>query len=393
MRINPGSLRIRTYVQFESSSEAWKSRIAWKYRRIVARRCHQCVTERFAVELLDLCVWKSGFLLRAPRLLSACTSQRRGNTESLQNSTRLSSMQLGGDCILTSREETQRLDARQTCVCQRRDRHDDQQVLRTDDGEARWVWSSAEMKGGRKREIPEKTRRPAATPCTILPCENPGGAALLGIEPGSGGGGGSYSSWLGFNQWRNQDETQTAALPNVHLCTKMSIKMWLTEQHIKTTTSNHRCGALYDKDHRDEVCLCSYPSVVGAFLPFLLSLVACDTVTEFIQIRHRLKGGSWRLRPTAGPIVKGTYERALLDIAVLRHRLKQGHQRATPGVLESAGQSLTQRVQVDCLLGFNVSCTCPSVFFSYWPSRMYGDTTSFHGTNEDSDTIRQNVHD
>ncbi|KAJ8887812.1 hypothetical protein PR048_014030 [Dryococelus australis] len=45
------------------------------------------------------------------------------------------------------------------------------------------VWSSAEMQGGRKREIPEKTRRPAASPGMIPTCENPG-ATLPGIEPG-----------------------------------------------------------------------------------------------------------------------------------------------------------------------------------------------------------------
>ncbi|KAJ8871320.1 hypothetical protein PR048_027637 [Dryococelus australis] len=37
------------------------------------------------------------------------------------------------------------------------------------------VWSSAGMKGRGKWEIPEKTRRPAASSGTILKCENPGG--------------------------------------------------------------------------------------------------------------------------------------------------------------------------------------------------------------------------
>ncbi|KAJ8881441.1 hypothetical protein PR048_017922 [Dryococelus australis] len=44
------------------------------------------------------------------------------------------------------------------------------------------VWTNAGIEGRRKREIPEKTRRPAASPSTIPPCENPG-VTRLGIEP------------------------------------------------------------------------------------------------------------------------------------------------------------------------------------------------------------------
>ncbi|KAJ8870879.1 hypothetical protein PR048_027180 [Dryococelus australis] len=46
--------------------------------------------------------------------------------------------------------------------------------LRADEGDARRVWSSAETQGWRKREIPERTPRPAASSGTILTCENPG---------------------------------------------------------------------------------------------------------------------------------------------------------------------------------------------------------------------------
>ncbi|KAJ8868569.1 hypothetical protein PR048_030107 [Dryococelus australis] len=47
------------------------------------------------------------------------------------------------------------------------------EVLRTDEREVRRVRSSAEMKGQGEREIPEKTRRPAALSDTITTYENP----------------------------------------------------------------------------------------------------------------------------------------------------------------------------------------------------------------------------
>ncbi|KAJ8865949.1 hypothetical protein PR048_033472 [Dryococelus australis] len=52
------------------------------------------------------------------------------------------------------------------------------------------IWSSTGMQGWRKLEIPEKTRRPAASSGTIPTCENPGGrrgggATHSGIELGS----------------------------------------------------------------------------------------------------------------------------------------------------------------------------------------------------------------
>ncbi|KAJ8881045.1 hypothetical protein PR048_017518 [Dryococelus australis] len=45
-------------------------------------------------------------------------------------------------------------------------------VLRADEDEVRRVWSSAGMKGRRKREIPKRTRRPVASSGTIPTCEN-----------------------------------------------------------------------------------------------------------------------------------------------------------------------------------------------------------------------------
>ncbi|KAJ8894603.1 hypothetical protein PR048_007267 [Dryococelus australis] len=50
------------------------------------------------------------------------------------------------------------------------------------------VWSSTGMKWQGKREIPEKTRRPAASPGTIPACGNPV-ANSLGVKPGSTGEG------------------------------------------------------------------------------------------------------------------------------------------------------------------------------------------------------------
>ncbi|KAJ8877590.1 hypothetical protein PR048_022045 [Dryococelus australis] len=58
------------------------------------------------------------------------------------------------------------------------------EVLRADVGELKRVWSSAGTEGRRKREISEKTRRPAASLGTIPTCENPG-MTRPGIEPGS----------------------------------------------------------------------------------------------------------------------------------------------------------------------------------------------------------------
>ncbi|KAJ8870017.1 hypothetical protein PR048_029028 [Dryococelus australis] len=43
-------------------------------------------------------------------------------------------------------------------------------VLRADEDEARWIWISAGMEGRGKREIPEKTRRPAASTGMIPIC-------------------------------------------------------------------------------------------------------------------------------------------------------------------------------------------------------------------------------
>ncbi|KAJ8890846.1 hypothetical protein PR048_010355 [Dryococelus australis] len=47
------------------------------------------------------------------------------------------------------------------------------EVLRADEGDMRGEWNSVRMKGRGTREIPEKTRRPAASSGTILTCENP----------------------------------------------------------------------------------------------------------------------------------------------------------------------------------------------------------------------------
>ncbi|KAJ8878414.1 hypothetical protein PR048_018992 [Dryococelus australis] len=60
----------------------------------------------------------------------------------------------------------------------------DIEILRVDEGGVRRVWSSAGMQGRRKREIPEKTRRPAASSGTIRRCES-AGVTPPGIEPGS----------------------------------------------------------------------------------------------------------------------------------------------------------------------------------------------------------------
>ncbi|KAJ8895333.1 hypothetical protein PR048_000659 [Dryococelus australis] len=55
-------------------------------------------------------------------------------------------------------------------------------VLRADEGEARWLWRGGGMQRRRKREIPEKTNEPAASHGTNPICENPG-TASPGIEP------------------------------------------------------------------------------------------------------------------------------------------------------------------------------------------------------------------
>ncbi|KAJ8869006.1 hypothetical protein PR048_030552 [Dryococelus australis] len=55
-------------------------------------------------------------------------------------------------------------------------------VLRDEEGETRWVWSSSGLQGRGKWKIPEKTRRPAASYDTIPICENPG-ATPPGINP------------------------------------------------------------------------------------------------------------------------------------------------------------------------------------------------------------------
>ncbi|KAJ8873982.1 hypothetical protein PR048_024822 [Dryococelus australis] len=58
----------------------------------------------------------------------------------------------------------------------------DNEVSRADEDEMRREWSNAGKQG--KREIPDKTRLPAAPSGTILTCENPG-MARPGTEPGS----------------------------------------------------------------------------------------------------------------------------------------------------------------------------------------------------------------
>ncbi|KAJ8875212.1 hypothetical protein PR048_023107 [Dryococelus australis] len=52
-------------------------------------------------------------------------------------------------------------------------RQSGQESQRPDEGEARRVWSCTRMKCREKREISEKTRRPAASSGTISTCENP----------------------------------------------------------------------------------------------------------------------------------------------------------------------------------------------------------------------------
>ncbi|KAJ8895716.1 hypothetical protein PR048_001053 [Dryococelus australis] len=56
-------------------------------------------------------------------------------------------------------------------------------VLRADEGETRWIWSSTGMQRRGKRVIPEKTNRPVASSDTISECENPG-ATPPRAEPG-----------------------------------------------------------------------------------------------------------------------------------------------------------------------------------------------------------------
>ncbi|KAJ8870839.1 hypothetical protein PR048_027139 [Dryococelus australis] len=58
------------------------------------------------------------------------------------------------------------------------------EISRTGEGEARLVWSSAGIQRLGKREIPEKTRRPASSSGKIPACENLG-ATPPGIEPSS----------------------------------------------------------------------------------------------------------------------------------------------------------------------------------------------------------------
>ncbi|KAJ8880544.1 hypothetical protein PR048_017014 [Dryococelus australis] len=58
------------------------------------------------------------------------------------------------------------------------------QILRADEGEVSWVWSSAGMQWRGKRDIPEKTRRPATSSGTIPAHKNPG-VTPSGSEPGS----------------------------------------------------------------------------------------------------------------------------------------------------------------------------------------------------------------
>ncbi|KAJ8874027.1 hypothetical protein PR048_024867 [Dryococelus australis] len=56
------------------------------------------------------------------------------------------------------------------------------EILRGDDGETRSIWSSAEMQGWGKLEIPEKTQQPAASSRTIPKRENPR-VTSPGIKP------------------------------------------------------------------------------------------------------------------------------------------------------------------------------------------------------------------
>ncbi|KAJ8877359.1 hypothetical protein PR048_021813 [Dryococelus australis] len=67
------------------------------------------------------------------------------------------------------------------------------EILRVDEGEVRWVWSSVGMQGRRKREISEKTRKPAASSGTSPTCKNPG-ATPPGIEPNATQVGGEQSN-------------------------------------------------------------------------------------------------------------------------------------------------------------------------------------------------------
>ncbi|KAJ8891437.1 hypothetical protein PR048_003965 [Dryococelus australis] len=63
------------------------------------------------------------------------------------------------------------------------------EVLRADEGEMRGEWSSAGMRGQGKREIPEKTLRPAVSSGTIPMCENPGATRITSASPARRGGG------------------------------------------------------------------------------------------------------------------------------------------------------------------------------------------------------------
>ncbi|KAJ8874821.1 hypothetical protein PR048_022710 [Dryococelus australis] len=57
-------------------------------------------------------------------------------------------------------------------------------AFKAGEGEARWEWSIAGIQGRGKQEIPDKTRRLAASSGTIPTCENPG-ATPPGNKPGS----------------------------------------------------------------------------------------------------------------------------------------------------------------------------------------------------------------
>ncbi|KAJ8871411.1 hypothetical protein PR048_027728, partial [Dryococelus australis] len=93
-----------------------------------------------------------------------------------------------------------RYDGNTSRLARRSDETLDIEVLRAVEDEARWLWSSTGMKGWGKRDIPEKTRRPAASSATIPTCKihRVGVVArLLGShqsEPGSIPGGGAPGS-------------------------------------------------------------------------------------------------------------------------------------------------------------------------------------------------------
>ncbi|KAJ8875167.1 hypothetical protein PR048_023062 [Dryococelus australis] len=160
--------------------------------------------------------------------------------------------------------------------------------------------NSAEMQGRRKREIPEKIRRPAASSGTMIPiCENPG-VTQPGIEPGS-------PSWKASSLTALPPRSRPTEIALIRTC------LWLIQPKFAGRIEIHRAGVAYVR-----VMLCTEvntllletPYCIRLSVKFVCLVLKPIEVSSAVHTRRTLQEPATRVEPGETECIAATHERA-----------------------------------------------------------------------------------